>query len=374
MKKKIIFLVNVDSFFISHRLPIAKELLKKGYEVHIATEFTAYKKKIMRMGFKTHDINFNRNSLNLFRALVVCFQIFFLFLKIRPNIVHLISLKPIIFGGLICFVTPINSIVASVTGLGSMFIKKGFFFKIRETFFNIIYKIIFKYPKIIVILQNNSDLNYLIKKSNLNKKKVKIIRGSGIILNDFKFSKIPKNLPIILMASRIIYDKGVFEFIEAIRYLKKIDFKGKFYLIGDIDNTNPSVIKKSTVDFWKKKKLIFYKKHQKNISNFIRKSTVLVLPSYREGFPKILMEAAASGRPVVTTNVPGCKDAVLNKTTGIIVPVKNHIALAKAILNLCKNKKKLENFGKAARKHAIKKFDIQDVVDKHLSIYNLLEK
>jgi len=374
MKKKIIFLVNVDSFFISHRLPIAKELLKKGYEVHIATEFTAYKKKIMRMGFKTHDINFNRNSLNLFRALVVCFQIFFLFLKIRPNIVHLISLKPIIFGGLICFVTPINSIVASVTGLGSMFIKKGFFFKIRETFFNIIYKIIFKYPKIIVILQNNSDLNYLIKKSNLNKKKVKIIRGSGIILNDFKFYKIPKNLPIILMASRIIYDKGVFEFIEAIRYLKKIDFKGKFYLIGDIDNTNPSVIKKSTVDFWKKKKLIFYKKHQKNISNFIRKSTVLVLPSYREGFPKILMEAAASGRPVVTTNVPGCKDAVLNKTTGIIVPVKNHIALAKAILNLCKNKKKLENFGKAARKHAIKKFDIQDVVDKHLSIYNLLEK
>jgi glycosyltransferase involved in cell wall biosynthesis len=253
-----------------------------------------------------------------------------------------------------------------------MFIEKKYFFKIRKFFFNTLYKIIFKFPNIKVILQNNSDLNYLIKESNLNKKKVKIIKGSGVILNQFKFSKIPKNLPIILMASRIISDKGVLEFINAIKYLKKNNFKGKFYLIGDIDHANPSAIKKSVVDLWKKEKIITYKNHQKNILKFIKKSTILVLPSYREGFPKILMEAAACGRPVITTNVPGCKDAVINKITGIIVPVKNHVALAKAIIDLCKNKNKLDRIGKAARKHAIKKFNIQDVVSKHLYIYNSL--
>ena len=144
------------------------------------------------------------------------------------------------------------------------------------------------------------------------------------------------------MASRIIGDKGVIEYVKAAKYLKEKKFKGIFYLIGDVDPANPSSIKEFQINEWKENKSIIYLKHQKKISNFLRKSTIVVLPSYREGFPKILMEAAACGRPVITTNVPGCKDSVVNKVTGILVPVKNYISLASAIKNLSINKKKIK--------------------------------
>ena len=373
MKNKIIFLVNVDSFFVSHRLPIAKKLLLDGYDVHIATQFTRYKKTLLKMGFNTHDINFNKNSVNLLKAILPIFQIFFLIRKIKPTIIHLITLKPIIFGGFVAFISPINSMVISITGLGSMFLKKGIFYKIRENIFNLFYRIIFLFPNLKVILQNRSDLNYLIKNAKLKKNKTEIIRGSGVDLKSLKFSEIPKREPIIVMASRIIADKGIFEYIKSIQYLKKHNFEGKFYLVGDIDYKNPSAIKKSTVNYWHKKKIITYVKHQKKISTFLKKSTIIVLPSYREGFPKILMEAAACGRPVVTTNVPGCKDAIIKNVTGILVPPKNHILLAQAIKNLCDNRKKLETIGKAARKHALKNFDINNVVSQHLYIYKSLQ-
>jgi len=373
MKNKIIFLVNVDSFFVSHRLPIAKKLLLDGYDVHIATQFTRYKKMLLKMGFNTHDINFNKNSVNLLKAILPIFQIFFLIRKIKPTIIHLISLKPIIFGGFVTLISPVNSMVISITGLGSMFLKKGIFYKIRENTFNLFYRIIFLFPNLKVILQNRSDLNYLIDKAKLKKNKTEIIRGSGVDLKSLKFSKIPKKEPIIVMASRIIADKGIFEYIKSIQYLKKNNFKGKFYLVGDIDYKNPSAIKKSTINYWHKKKIITYVKHQKKISTFIKKSTIIVLPSYREGFPKILMEAAACGRPVVTTNVPGCKDVIIKNITGVLVPPKNHILLAKAIKNLCDNRKKLETIGKAARKHALRNFDVNNVVSQHLYIYKSLQ-
>ena len=372
--KKIVFLVNTDSFFISHRLPIAKQLLKSGFEVHIATEFTKYRSQLKKIGFKTHEINFYRNSFNFFNIIISTFQIFFMLRAIKPNIFHLISIKPIILGGIVSFFSPINSLVISITGLGSMFLHKGILNKFREYIIINLYKLIFMHPKLIVILQNNYDKKYLIHNSNLNKKKIKIIKGSGVNLKNFDFSKIKYKLPTILMASRIIGDKGVKEYVNAAQYLKKENFKGKFLLIGDIDFANPSAISKNQINEWKKNKLISYFKHKKNIKKYIKKSTIVVLPSYREGFPKILMEAAACGRPVIASNVPGCKDAVLNNITGFLVPVKNYISLAIAIKKLSLNRNKLNKIGKAARKHAIENFNVKDVVSSHLSIYKTLIK
>ena len=369
MKKKIFFLVNTDSFFLSHRFDIAKKMIRNNYEVHIGTEFSKYKSLFLKSGIKTHEVNFFRNSFNLIKAFYSLIQIFFLLKKIKPDILHVISLKPVIFGGLISFITPIKSLVISITGLGSMFINKGIFYNFREYIFKTFYKVIFLFSNLKVILQNKDDLNYLIKKSNLKKKDVQIIKGSGVNLNKFKFSNIPKGSPIILMASRIIKDKGVFEYIEAIRILKKKNFNGKFFLIGNIDNDNPSAISNSLIRLWKKKKMIIYLKHQQNIIKYIKKSSIVVLPSYREGFPKILMEAAACGRPVITTNVPGCKDAIVNRVTGYLIPVKKSKPLADLIFNLSKKRNTLKKMGIDARIHAEKNFDVNNVVSKHLSIY-----
>lgn len=224
MKKKIFFISNLDSFFLSHRIDIGKKMLQEGYEVHIGTEFTKYEKSFLKLGFKTHKINFYRNSFNFLKAIHSIVQIFILLKKNKPDILHLISLKPIIFGGIISFISPVKSIVISVTGLGSMFIDNNYFSKIRKIIFNFFYRVVFLYPNLKVILQNNDDLSYLVKKSKLKKKDIIIIRGSGVNLNLFRFSKIPEGALTVLMASRIIRDKGVFEYIEAIKYLKKKKF------------------------------------------------------------------------------------------------------------------------------------------------------
>ena len=373
MKKKVFFLVNTDSFLVSHRLPIADKMLKSGYEVHIATEFSKYKNTFLKKGFKVHNINFNRNSINVLRSLFTFFQIFYLIFRFKPDILHLISLKPIIFGGLVSFFFPIKLLVFSITGLGSMFIENSFFHKIRSTFFTFLYRIVFLNSNLKVILQNNDDLKYLVSKAKLNKNKVVMIRGSGVNLNDFKCSKISKKFPIVLMASRLIKDKGVVEFIEAAEYLKKKNFKGKFYLVGDVDFNNPSAVSRNLISLSHKKKILRYFKYNKNIIKFIKKSTIVVLPSYREGFPKILMEAAACGRPVITTNVPGCKDAIINNKTGILVPSKNYKALANAINKLSQDRKKIQEFAFEARKYAVANFNIKDVISKHFSIYNKIK-
>ncbi len=368
-KKKIIFIVNIDSFFISHRLPIAEELIKIGYEVHLATEFTKFKNKISKIGIKTHHVDFKRNSLNIFFAFKAIFQIFLLIFKEKPKILHLVSLKPIVFGGLIPFFCHINLVVVSITGLGSMFIKKNLIYNLRLRIINFFYRLIFLNSNLAVILQNNDDFKYLAKNANLKKKKVKFIRGSGVDFKIFKYSKIPKKKMIILMASRIIEDKGVMEFLKAAKILKNKNFQGKFYLVGDFDKHNPSAIDRTVLDYFRRKKIITYFEHQKKIFNFIKKSTLVVLPSYREGFPKVLMEASAVGRPIVTTNVPGCKDVVVKDKTGILIPPKNSLRLAEEILILSKDRKKILKLGFNARQYAFKNFNIKLIVSKHISVY-----
>ena len=219
MKKIFIYLVNVDSFFVSHRLDVAKKILNSGCEVHVATEFTKYRNKLNKMGFVTHNISFKRNSMNIFNLAVCFYQIYKLFLNVKPNLVHLITAKPIIFGGINSYLANINTMVISITGLGSIFVDKNFFQNCKKNY-NCYLQINFRFPNLKVILQNKDDLRYLIKNSNLNKK-AEIIGGMGVNLKKFKTTKLNYNFPLILMASRIIGDKGVYEFINSAKILNK---------------------------------------------------------------------------------------------------------------------------------------------------------
>ena len=159
-----------------------------------------------------------------------------------------------------------------------------------------------------------------------------------------------------MFPSRIISHKGIFEFINAVKILKRKNIKAKFVLVGDIDTENPSSVKLSIVKKWEEENLIENWGYKKNMSNIINSALIVVLPSYREGFPKVLIEAAACGRPSITTNVPGCKDAVINNHTGILVPVKNSIMLANEIQKLLNDRVKIKKMSSNARKHALKKF------------------
>jgi glycosyltransferase involved in cell wall biosynthesis len=373
MKKKLLLLINIDSFFISHRIEIGLAAIKKGYQVHVACILTEDNKNFLKKkGFILHNINFDRSSLSIFSFFKNLLEIYFLFKRVKPSIVHLISIKPVILGGLVSKIIKVPSVVISVTGLGSLYLSKSFLFRIYKLLINQIYKLIFTHNNIKIIFQNKSDLYYFKKKANLDIKKTILIKGSGVSLKKYYPTKLPGGRPIVLMASRFLKDKGILEFLNCAKILKKKKINVECVLVGSEDHDNPSSISLATIKKWEQDKIISNWGFQNNMSHILSKSSIVVLPSYREGFPKIIMEAAACGRAVITTNVPGCRDAVKHNLTGILIPVRNSKALAGAIIYLLKNKVKLRQMGKKALLYAKENFEIQNIVYKNLQIYSEL--
>lgn len=372
MKKKLLYIVNVDTFFLSHRIDIAKKA-KKYFTVHIATKFTTNKNYFKNQGMFTHDLFINRSSFGFISNLISCIHIIWLIIKIRPDLIHFVSIKPVLLGGIVSRFYPNISKIFSITGLGYVFTQKDYFSKIRRSFFIYLYKIALNQKNYKIIFQNLYDVNIL-KKSIPQKKNVELIPGSGVSLSRYKPKAINLSNPTIMFASRMLIHKGIYEFIEAVKILKREGCNAKYVLVGNVDPYNFSSISLSEIENWVKCGLVEYWGHKNNMNKILSLATILVLPSYREGFPKILMEAASCGRPVITTNVPGCKNAITNKT-GVLVPCKNSKYLAKAIKNLLKNKNKIIKMGIQSRKHAVKNFDIQNIINKNINIYkNLINK
>lgn len=371
-KDKILFVINVDWFFLSHRLPIAVEALNEGYEVHIATKVTNRAKEIHNYGFILHDLDISRGDVGLFSSLRALKEIIFLFKKIDPQLVHLVTIKPVILGGIAARITKIRCVIAAISGLGYVFINQGFFAILRRYFIKILYKLSLNHPNIKIICQNKNDLNVLKKVTKLHENVFALINGSGVSLEKFKFLSHNIQIPNIMMASRLLIDKGVIEFLDAAKILSKKNIKANFILVGEPDLDNPSSITKAQILEWKSEGIVDFWGHRDNMHEVLSLSSIVVLPSYREGFPKILIEAAACGRAVITTDVPGCRDAIYNEVTGLLVPVKDSHALADAIEKLVSNMKYCQKMGEEGRAMAEARFDEKIVIKQHIEIYNQL--
>jgi glycosyltransferase involved in cell wall biosynthesis len=373
----ILYIVNVDWFFISHRLPIAVAAKKKGYEVHIATKITKYKSQLESYGFKVHELEIHRSETNILSNGLLFWEIIKILRFVKPIIVHLITIKPVLIGGLAVRLCNIPSVVYSVSGLGYMFINNKTFSSFRLKFIELAYRVSLKHKNSIVIFQNTSDLSLISKMTNLKPASIFLIKGgSGVNLNVYKYFPIPIGPPIVVLPARLLKDKGVIEFIEAVKILKEIktviDIKARFVLVGNIDIDNPSSLTKEEVDNFKNDNIVEFWGFNNKMVDVFHLSTIIVLPSYREGLPKVLIEAAAIGRPIVTTDVPGCRETVLDNITGLLVKVKDPKSLSEAILHLLENPQKISEMSLAARNYALKSFDINFVINDHLDIYSSL--
>lgn len=372
MKKKILFLVNDLSFFVSHRLQIAESAVALGYSVFVGYgELGGCKISFLKKSnIEVIYIPMDRAGMNPFKEIKSLFLIFKSFLKIKPDIVHLVTIKPYLYGGIIARMIGVKGVVSSVSGLGTLFIDKKPHIKFILAILYPIYKYAFNHPNQIVIFQNKDDLNEFTKKKISKFSKAIIISGSGVDLKNFVNFEEPLGIPVVCFAARLIKDKGVFEYISAARLIKKIGIDAKFLLAGDLDTKNPTGLKFSEVQEIKNEGLIEVLGYQNDIPDLYAKSNIICLPSYREGLPKSLIEAAAASRAVVTTDVPGCRDAIIPCKTGILVPVKNSTKLAEAIIWLIQNPSKRVKMGKAGRELAEEKFQIQKVIENHLIIYS----
>jgi len=363
---KVLYIVNIDWFFVSHRLPIAEKLLSEGYEVHIATRFTNKRELLINLGFKVHEIEIQRYDTNLFNLLRDILKVITLYQEIKPNLVHLITIKPIIIGLIAGFINPKIKFVASISGLGHIFSSSTFMSSLKRVFINFLYKISFSQKNLKVIFQNKNDLSVLTRITALSSDRTILINGSGIDLKKYIPSSNQSEQPIVLFAGRLLFTKGIMEYVEASKKIKNV----QFLIAGDIDPDNIESISYKNINSWSKLKNVQFLGQQEDMVKIIQSSAIVVLPSYYgEGLPKILIEAAACGVPVITTDHPGCRDAIIPGITGLLVPIKDHLALVKAIKRLIKNRDLRTKMGQEGRKMALDKYDINSVVDRHLSLY-----
>tara|TARA_A100001011_G_scaffold333244_1_gene360882 strand:- start:504 stop:1628 length:1125 start_codon:yes stop_codon:yes gene_type:complete len=371
MKKRILIISNNDWFFLSHRLDIGLEAISKGYEVHIATNFTDKEKTLLGHGFKTHSFVMHRTKISPLGLIKNFFDIYSIIKKVKPNLIHSITIKPVIIGGIAARIFKNTPFVASISGLGYVFVSKKFFIRIIKILIIILYRIIFANKSVKVIFQNKNDLLLLQKFCKLKNEYIALIHGSGVNLNVFKPVKANYLSKQILFASRLLKSKGIIEFVKSAKYLKEFNYK--FVIAGRLDEDNPDCVSKNMISEWESQGLVNFLGDRKDIFNLINQSRVVVLPSYYgEGLPKILIEAAACGIPVITTDHPGCRDAIIPNETGLLVPVRNSKALSEAILKLLNNDSLCRKLGNAGRKLAVSKYDIKKVVTAHLAIYNEL--
>ncbi|MBO6989161.1 MAG: glycosyltransferase family 4 protein [Prochlorococcus marinus XMU1422] len=367
MKKKLLYIVNVDWFFISHRLPIAKAAINRGFEVSLASSFNGKNDDLEKLSIDKYPINIDRKTLNPFKFFLNLVEVINILKKVQPDVVHLVTIKPVILG---CFAALFNSkkpkVIASISGLGYVFTAEDFFSGIRKKIILFLYKIAFLYPNLIVIFQNQDDMNSICKATGLNKNKTILINGSGVDLDLFKASISKNQVPKVIFPARLLISKGIREFLFAAEKLHKL---GRFILVGQVDKNHKDCISKSFLDKCIKKGYVEYWGFSNSMEKVLNKASIVVLPSYREGLPKVLSEAAACGKPIVTTDVPGCRDTVIHGITGIIVPKKNPYALAEGIKKIINDKNLQNNMSKQARYLAEKKFDIKKIITIHLNLY-----
>lgn len=368
-RQRILYVVNVDWFFLSHRLPLALEAIRRGMEVYLLTFDTGRREEIESYGIKFIQVDFERSGHNPLHELKCVLQLRKLYKDLEADIIHHVTLKASLLGSLAAKLSKQKNVVNAISGLGYNFTgnRDGLLQKTIRRFMDIAFKSEHSY----FILQNPNDLEALKQMKFVPESHYKLIKGSGVDLNAFKpIPRVQKEKIHILFPARILRDKGVIELIEAAKKLKD-RFYGKvlFKLIGSCDQENKAALTESEIESMMIPGYLEWYGFQKNMLDQYRDSDIVVLPSYREGLPKSLIEACAVGLPIITTDAPGCRECVIPDFNGIMVPVQSVDPLADAIEHLCKNPSERERMGINSRELAEKEFSIERVIEKTFSIY-----
>jgi len=370
--KTILFVANVDWFFLSHRLPIAVEAVRQGYVVHVAAAITNGLETLRACGIVVHPLQIERSSMGVLAQLKLFWQLVRLFKAVRPDLVHLITVKPVLIGGLAARVTGVPAVLAAVSGLGFLFVSRGAAASLRRLLIGALYRLALGKRNLKALFQNISDRDLVARLAGLGPSQCAVIRGSGVDLRQFAPQAWPMGVPVVLLAGRLLGDKGVREFVQASRLLKRAGAEARFCLVGAPDPANPASIGVGELEGWRAEGVVEWWGHHSDMVGVLAQASIVVLPSYREGLPKVLIEAAASGRPVVTTDVPGCRDAIEPGVTGLLVPLHSVQALADAMQSLLDDPVRCQHMGSAGRRLAEAEFDVATVVARHFAIYREL--
>lgn len=368
---KVLFFANTDWYLYNFRLAFAKFLRDHGCEIVMFSPLGSYGSLLQAEGFRWIGLDMNRRSLNPVRELVLIRRISSVYAAEKPDIVHHFTIKCVVYGSLIARWHGIEKRVNAVTGMGYVFSDEGYRARSLRPVVRSLIRAALGGESSRLILQNKDDVAAFIAADLASEQRTHLIRGSGI--DTVRFRPLPANdqRPVmrVLLASRLLWDKGIREYIEAARLIMSEKLPVEFLLAGSPDPGNPGSVPQAQVSRWQEEGAINYLGHVADMPRLLGEIDVAVLPSYREGVPRCLLEAAACGLPIVTTDAPGCREVVTHGVNGLLVPPRDPAALADAIRFMYERPAERVRMGKAGRDTVVNDFDQRIVFEKTFAVY-----
>ena len=370
---KILYLVTEDWYFTSHRLNLAIHAKKNNFDVVVACNVNNHYKLIKSTGARIIRLKYwDRTGINPLSEIKSIFEIIKIYNKEKPDIVHHIAQKPVLYGSIATLFSNVNVKVNAVAGMGFVFSSTSFKAKLLRPFFRFFYSLLFKRNRTALIVQNEDDQEFFISNKLIPMNKVSLIRGAGIDVDRFYPVEEPPGVIVVALVARMLSSKGVPEAVKAARLLKQQGVDFRLDLVGDPDLLNPESVSEAELRAWHDEGVVNWVGRQTDIAKVWQNSHIALLPSHREGTPKSLLEAAASGRPLVTTDVPGCRQLVIDDVTGLMVPRESPDDLSVALKRLIVDKELRVSMGAAARSDMLKRFSTEIVTKKTFALYDSL--
>ncbi len=370
-KPVLLFLITEDWAFWLHRLSIARAARDDGWDVVVTTRVVAHGDRIRGEGFRLVPIGMRRRSLAPWRELATIIELVRLFRRERPDLVHHVAMKPVIYGSLAAWIAGVPAVVNALTGMGYVFTSRELKARLLRPPIRLAFHWLLDRPNSRLIVQNSDDAAAL-GGAMVAKQRVVLIRGSGVDTKAFTPSEEPAGPPVAVMVSRMLRDKGVGELVEAARLLQQRAVPLRIVLVGWPDPENPTAIAERELQAWDAAGVIAWWGERSDIAKIWAKCHIAVLPSYREGLPKSLLEAAACGLPMVATDVPGCREIVRDGETGLLVPPRDAESLAAALERLAGDAVLRRRMGAAARELVERALSDEVVAEQTLALYRSL--
>ncbi|MBF0187832.1 MAG: glycosyltransferase family 4 protein [Magnetococcales bacterium] len=381
----LLFLVTEDWYFCSHRLPMARAARDQGWRILVATRFQKHRHCIEKEGFEAIPIRLRRRGETPLGMVLSIWDLFRIYRRFRPDLVHHVAMKPIVFGTIAALASRTPSILNAFAGFGYVFTTNTPKSLLIRPILTILFRLLFRWDKVNTVVQNSVDFETVARLSGQSKDRITLIPGSGVdteIFSPDRDTGRPRaghnsgSNPIqITMVSRMLTDKGVIELVEAARTLNSPNQQAVITLVGGTDPDNPASIPEEHLRQWTTEGHVRWLGARTEIAAIWQKSDIAVLPSYREGMPKSLLEAASCGCPIVTTDVPGCRDVIAEGKSGLLVPARNASALADALQRLIDDPDLRRKMANQGRKRVYTLFSNEIIADKIVSLYrSILER
>lgn len=367
--RRLLVLVTEDWYFCLHWMHIAVAARAAGHHVTVATRVSAHGDRIREAGLDLVPIDLGRSGTNPLRDLVTMVRLTRLYRRLRPDVVQHIAVKPVLYGSVAARLAGVPAVVNTVAGLGYVFSSSELLARLLRPLVAFGYRLALAPRRHHLVVQNGDDLEFFVSHAGVDRRRAHVIRGVGVDIERFSPVAEPPGVPLVLLPARLLRDKGVAEFVAAACLLRERGVPARFAIAGDRDPQNPGSVPEQQVEAWSGEGAVEFLGWQSDMAAVLRAAHIVCLPSYREGLPTALTEAAACGRPIVTCDVQGCREVVRDGDNGLLVPARDPLALADALERLITDTALRALMGARGRARALAEFSTGRIVGETLALY-----